>query len=149
MFDRKGSDQDGYSLIMKTNLSSLTLKTSALILLTTSLTLGACGNSSASKPEGKLKNTEYCKRYKEFEEKVPVVKPAEQLELLEKIVQAKDFPKDPSSLKEDYEFIIEGYNKIENDTYDINQQDKYREASERTQRHAIENCEVLVSNSGT
>jgi|GEM_PF-3618008 len=125
-------------------------KTLTIVFLAfTILVIGACGDSSASKPEGKLKDTDYCKRYKEFEEKVPVVKADEQLELLQKIPEAKDFPTEPSSLKDDYEFLIEGYKQVEKGTYDINQQDKYKQASERTQRHAIENCEILVSNSGT
>ncbi len=119
------------------------------MLLCIGLVLSGCGDSSASKPEGKLKNTQYCKKYKEFEEKVPVVKTGEQLKLLEAVIDTKDFPSQPPSLKQDYELIIDGYKQIGNGTYKTDNQDKYKKASERIQRHAIENCEILVSNSGT
>ena len=133
------------SNILRHSLKSVYFVVTAVVILT----VGAWGNSSASKTEGKLKNTDYCKKYKEFEEQVPTVSAGEQRKLLEQVLKTEDFPGNPKSLKQDYEFIIDGYEKKENNTYDINQQEKYKQASERMQRHAIDNCELLVSNSGT
>lgn len=109
--------------------------------------LTACADKSASKPVGALKNTDYCKSYKKFESTVATDSLEQQRKALEKIIETKDFPTSPSSLREDYEFLIEGYKKVANNTYDIGEQEKYKAATKRIQRHAIDNCDILVSNS--
>lgn len=94
------------------------------------------------KADGKLKKTDYCAYYREFEAKVPTAEPEEQLKLIEKIEGAKDFP---TSLKKDYDTIIAAYKKAIAKEPVIQDEKVNQKASERMQRHAIENCEILKS----
>lgn len=118
----------------------------ALISLSIALlALSSCSGAKV-KAEGKLKKTDYCAYYREFEEKVPTAKTKEQLKLLEKIASAKDFPE---TMRKDYDMIIEAYKKAIASKPVVQDEKKNQKASERMQRHAIENCEILKSNNSS
>lgn len=108
----------------------------------------SCSNSK-QKASGDLKRTQYCERYREFDEKVSTAEPKEQKELLENIVKSKDFPNEPASLAADYKTFIDGLNKYLNGEDTKKDESKYKAASERISRHAIDHCELLKSNSGS
>ena len=123
----------------------------AIVIVTAgslALALSACSDSKQN-ASGALKRTQYCEYYREFDEKVATAKPKEQKALLEKITTAKDFPDTPKSLSKDFETIIDGYEKYLDGNYNVTEQDSYKKASVRIQRHAIDNCEILKSNSGS
>ncbi|HMS24832.1 MAG TPA: hypothetical protein PKB15_03950 [Acidimicrobiia bacterium] len=103
-------------------------------------------SSSKKKATGDLKRTQYCERYREFDDKVATVKPKEQKRLLEQITKAKSFP---SSLLKDYTVMIEGYEKYLDGESVRQDEKKYEEASNRIARHAIDHCELLTGNSGS
>lgn len=126
-------------------LKLITISVVAILLISS---LASCGSKKNS-ATGALKRTQYCERYREFDEKVATADAKEQKQLLENIVKSKDFPKSPASLLKDYETVIEGYSQFENGTYDVNNQEIYKDASDRMNRHAIDNCEILKSNSGS
>lgn len=118
----------------------------ALICLSIAvLALSSCSGAKV-KAEGKLKKTDYCAYYREFEEKVPTAGTKEQLKLLEKIASAKDFPE---TMRKDYDMIIEAYKKAIASKPVVQDEKKNQKASERMQRHAIENCEILKSNNSS
>ena len=117
----------------------------ALIVATLffSLTIFTVCSGTKVKAEGKLKRTDYCAFYREFEEKVPTASPKEQLKLLEKISGAKDFPKE---MRNDYDLIIASYKKSIAGEPVIKDEKKNAKASREIARHAIDNCEILKSN---
>ncbi|MBP9116216.1 MAG: hypothetical protein KBF89_07740 [Acidimicrobiia bacterium] len=114
-----------------------------LILISTSL--NACSKSKV-KATGALKKTDYCAYYREFEDKVPTASTKQQLKLLEKLASAKDFPQE---LKSDYTQIISSYKKVIAGDGVMKQEKKNEKASNEITRHAIENCEILKSNSSS
>ena len=117
----------------------------SLTIIFAASALSACSGTKV-KAEGKLKKTDYCAFYREFEEKVPTAQPKEQLKLFEKIAGAKDFP---ASLKKDYDQIISSYKKSIAGKPVSKDEKKNEAASKRMQRHAIENCEILKSNNSS
>lgn len=128
-----------------TKIKQLATITAVVII---ALSVVSC-SSKKSSAKGELKRTQYCERYREFDDKVATAEPKAQKQLLEKILASNDFPKTPASLKKDYETVIDGYDQVEKGTYDIANQDIYKKASERISRHAIDTCELLKSNSGS
>lgn len=92
-----------------------------------------------------MKDTEYCKKYKEFEEKVATDSFEKQLKKLEAVKATKDFP---DELEEDYVLVIEGYKKTLNNEPISKEEKKYEAAVKKISRHAINHCDTLESNSG-
>lgn len=119
------------------------------ILVVLSLTLSSCSSNKQTKAVGDLKKTQYCKAYKKFESEIPMSNVKTQKKMLENILATKDFPSSPKSLRDDYETLIDGYDKYFSKKYDIKKENKYKDASERIQKHAIVHCETLKSNSGS
>ena len=126
--------------------NKLRSKTILLILVLTSILLLSACSGSKVKADGKLKKTDYCAYYREFEEKVPTASSKEQLKLLEKIRSPKDFPK---SMTSDYDQIIAAYKKTLAGEPVIQDEEKNQKASDQINRHAIENCETLKSNNSS
>lgn len=62
-----------------------------LVVLATTLLMGACSHSEAQKDKGALKRTQYCDRYREFDGKVATASTKKQLDLLQRIVTAEGF----------------------------------------------------------
>ena len=117
------------------------LFTTISVLVLTAISISSCSGTKI-KADGKLKKTDYCAFYREFEEKVPTAKPKEQQELLEKVAGAKDFPEE---MRKDYELIIKAYKAIDEGKAVSKDEKKNEEAANRMNRHAIENCEILTS----
>lgn len=109
------------------------------------ITVMSC-SSSEKEVTGDLKRTQYCERYREFDDKVATAQPKEQKRLLEQITKAKSFP---SSLLEDYTVMIDGYEKYLDGKPVREDEKKYEAASNRIARHAIDHCELLTGNSGS
>lgn len=116
-----------------------------IILISTTFILTSCSGTKV-KADGKLKKTDYCAYYREFEEKVPTASVKEQLKLIEKIASAKDFPE---NMRKDYDQIISAYKKSIAGEPVIKEEDINRKASEKINRHAIENCETLKSDNSS
>jgi len=130
-------------IFSKIKIYSVSLITIALISV---FILNGC-SSTKQKGQGDLASTRYCKAYIAFENRVATAKRNEQLRLLKNILSTKDFPKD-NSLKKDYELVIDGYEKVANGQEVRSDEKAYKEAVLRINRHAVEHCNTLKSQSG-
>jgi hypothetical protein len=121
------------------------IRATALCLITVfALIVGGCSSDNEeSTATGALKKTEYCARYREFDDKVATASDEEQLILIRAISQAPDFP---AELEADYTLVITGYEDALDGKNVTDNEDQFKEASTRMSRHAIDNCELLQSN---
>jgi len=115
----------------------------SILFMSLALGLTACSGDSKQRAEGDLKDTEYCKKYKQFDKDVATDDYEDQLKKLEATAATKDFP---AELKKDYEFVIEGYEKVLDDKPVSQDEKKYEAAVKRISRHAIDHCDLLESN---
>lgn len=118
---------------------------SAVVVTIAVLSFSACSSDSQSSATGALKKTEYCAKYREFDDKVATASDKEQLNLIKAITNTKDFPE---SMKADYDLVIDGYKKSLAGENILKNETQYQEAAQRMNRHAIDNCELLESNRG-
>lgn len=115
-----------------------------LVLVAVALISAAC-SSSDKKDSDSLKSSQYCERYREFESKVATAKPKEQLKLIKKILEAKDFPSTPTTLRTDYETVISEFEKALDGQEVLSNEEANKEAAIRINRHAVDNCATLES----